>query len=382
MGLKIDNTAGERVIDPYNHKDRFLKKRDNLSDFPDGSKDIIRRFLYDMSMGRNVSGNKGARSYTRLNTLRSRLKRVAQFLARYYNTTLHEATEDQIVDLFMKLRTGEIKKTDGGLYKAVADYAKIYKSFWHWYMKTQKKTGKLLPDITEDLDTSREKAKFNYFTIEQLKLLADNSKYEYKVMMYFLFDTGIRAPTEFLNVKRKDLIYDQNRRTYSLNIRDETSKTFGRKIKLLLSSQILKTYIEHNNFEPDDFIFQKTAPAINKTLRKKGRDLLKLDNLTMYDFRHSSACYWVNRYPTESALKYRFGWKRSNMIHYYTEFMGMKDNISEEDLIDADEKHAMQKQMEEQQQRLLLMEEQLKQIQALTLKEAMKEANERLKQTQ
>jgi N-acetyl-beta-hexosaminidase len=52
----------------------------------------------------------------------------------------------------------------------------------------------------------------------------------------------------------------------------------------------------------------------------------------MYDFRHISCCYWLPRYKSESALKYRFGWKKSDKIHYYSELLGMKDTIQEEDL--------------------------------------------------
>ena len=53
----------------------------------------------------------------------------------------------------------------------------------------------------------------------------------------------------------------------------------------------------------------------------------------MYDFRHCSCCYWLPRYKSESALKFRFGWKKSDKIHYYSEMLGMRDTISEEDLL-------------------------------------------------
>jgi len=59
----------------------------------------------------------------------------------------------------------------------------------------------------------------------------------------------------------------------------------------------------------------------------------KYSELTLYDFRHISCCYWLPRYKSESALKYRFGWKKSDKIHYYSEMLGMKDTISEEDLL-------------------------------------------------
>ena len=58
-----------------------------------------------------------------------------------------------------------------------------------------------------------------------------------------------------------------------------------------------------------------------------------ISNLTMYDFRHCSCCYWLPRYKSESALKYRFGWKKSDKIHYYSELLGMKDTIREEDML-------------------------------------------------
>jgi hypothetical protein len=59
----------------------------------------------------------------------------------------------------------------------------------------------------------------------------------------------------------------------------------------------------------------------------------KYSDLTMYDFRHMASCYWLPRYKSESALKYRFGWKKSDKIHYYSELLGMKDTISEEDML-------------------------------------------------
>jgi integrase len=35
-----------------------------------------------------------------------------------------------------------------------------------------------------------------------------------------------------------------------------------------------------------------------------------------YDFRHSAACYWRNRYKSVNAYMYRFGWKEMKMVHY------------------------------------------------------------------
>ena len=92
-------------------------------------------------------------------------------------------------------------------------------------------------------------------------------------------------------------------------------------------------------------------------------------NLTMYDFRHVSCCYWLPRYKSESALKYRFGLKKSDKIHYYSELLGMKDTISEEDLLIDVTKTEIEKRLNQSekdkelmQERINSMEEQMKEI--------------------
>jgi len=77
----------------------------------------------------------------------------------------------------------------------------------------------------------------------------------------------------------------------------------------------------------------------------------------MYDIRHCSCCYWLPRYKSESALKYRFGWKNSDMIHYYTEFLNMKDTIAKEDLtIDVNVSELQQTLSDERKERNILQD--------------------------
>jgi hypothetical protein len=89
-------------------------------------------------------------------------------------------------------------------------------------------------------------------------------------------------------------------------------------------------------------LFTTSPAATNKYLKRLGKRVLgdeksqagaSYANLTMYDFRHNSCCYWLPRYKSESALKYRFGWKESDKIHYYSELLGMSDTISENDML-------------------------------------------------
>ena len=80
----------------------------------------------------------------------------------------------------------------------------------------------------------------------------------------------------------------------------------------------------------------------------------------MYDFRHNSCCYWLPRYKSESALKYRFGWKKSEKIHYYSELLGMKDTISEEDMFTDITKTEIQRDLENSKKQNLILQERLK----------------------
>jgi len=332
-------------FDPHKNKERWEKwksqNHSGISGISEYNSEIILKYLNDMELGINISitNKKGSRSPTRLNSLKNRMVLLAKhFEKRYDLDKITNISEEQLIGFFTKMRSGEIRKANNGIYKSVRDYAKILKAFWHWYQKSSKKQGMEISDITVDLDTSGTKPEWVYLKEEQVKKLCENANYEYRVLIMFLLDTGIRAPTELINVKVGDL-YNSYKELY---IRDEISKTFGRKIKLMLCSDLLREYIESKGLQKDNYLFQMNPKVINRYLKRLGKKVFgdkkslagqKYSELTMYDFRHISCCYWLPRYKSESALKYRFGWKKSDKIHYYSELLGMKDTISEEDLL-------------------------------------------------
>ena len=333
-------------IDIYNHKQRYLnwKEKTENSDIEGISKensDLIKKYIFDMERGLNVSikSPKGSRSYIRLNNLKQRLYFLArEFEEKYSLNSFSKITEEQLFHFFNSMRTGEIRRKDGEIYQSVSDYIKVFKAFWHWNIKVNKKNGNEIIDITNDLDTSFSKPKWVYLDEIQIKKLCDNAKYEYKALIMFLYDSGIRAPTELINIRVSDLYNDCK----ELNIRDEISKTFGRRIKLIISSELVKDYIKTKGLKLEDQLFPISPQVVNKYLQRLAKRVLgedlsgagkKYTALTMYDFRHCSCCYWLPRYKSESALKYRFGWKKSDKIHYYSELLGMKDTISEDDLL-------------------------------------------------
>ena len=179
-----------------------------------------------------------------------------------------------------------------------------------------------------------------------------------------------------MNIKVSDLFNDCK----ELNIRDEISKTFGRKIKLLLCADMLREYIKNMNLSHDSYLFNINPTSVNKYLKRLAFKLFganfseagaKYSEISMYDFRHVSCCYWLPRYKSESALKYRFGWKKSDKIHYYSELLGMKDTIAEEDMLVDTTKTEIEKRLAKSEKKNEMLEDELRQM-----KEQMKKVNE------
>jgi len=368
-------------IDPYNHKEKYLawkeKAREGIPNISRKNSELILDYLFDMEQGLNVasSSKKGARSYIRLNNIKQRLIFLTkQFEAKYNLTDITQISERNLHEFFTGMKNGTIARLDGETYKSPVDYVKVFKAFWHWYMKVNRKKGVEVQDITLDLDTSNDKPEWVYLTEEQVKRLSDNALFDYKILIMFLYDSGIRAPTELLNIKVSDF-YNNFR---ELNIREEISKTFGRKIKLLICPSLVKEYVQNYNLKPDEYLFTKEPKVMNQYLKRLARRILgdgispagqKYSELTLYDFRHCSCCYWLPRYKSESALKFRFGWKKSEKIHYYSEMLGMRDTISEEDLLTDLTKTEIEKRLVKSEnekdvlnERVQVLEEQMKQI--------------------
>ncbi|MBT3577189.1 tyrosine-type recombinase/integrase [archaeon] len=356
-------------VDPQKNKQRYFnwieKIKGRIPDISKASSDIILKYILDMERGLNISKSsiKGARSYARLNNIRQRMVFIVkEFEERFNIKDIRVISEEQIFVFFNDMRNGKIQKKQGGIYKSVADYVKVFKSFWHWHIKVEKKKGSKIIDIAEDLDTSREKPKWVYLTEEQIKQLCDNAKYNYRMIIMFLYDSGVRSPSELINIKTSDFHKDFK----EVEVRDEISKTFGRRIKLMFCSSMIKEYIKIMGIGPDDRVFDIKPTSVNKYLQRLAKKVLgdkmslagkKYSELTMYHFRHCSCCYWLPRYKSESSLKYRFGWKESDKIHYYSEFLGMVDTISEEDmLVDVTKTEIEQRLLKSENEKEVLLE--------------------------
>ncbi len=369
-------------FDPHGHERSYRgwkAKGMPLEGVTEANAALIRQYLEDMEIGANVGpgSKRGARGWARLRNVKSKLQSMTlemQESMHMYSWADLEDKERDLLLLVQRIREGRVRsrRQPGEVLTAAGNFVKALKSFWHWYQRVQRKQGRDVKDVTIDMDGRDAKPKFNYFTIDDLKKLYDAAKPDYRVLMMFLFDTGIRAPTELMNVRVNDLEWSSKNKIYTLSIREETSKTFGRRIKLMLCSDLLRAHIELRNLKPTDYIFTKTPQRVNQYLKRLAYKTIGIgtkvnngeydikDGLTLYDFRHSSACYWLIRYKSESALKYRFGWKKSDMIHYYTELLGMHDTIQEDDLYVDVTKTELEQQISQKGKDIELLQEQLK----------------------
>jgi len=334
--------------DPYDSKEKWDKwisspiKSEGVSDY---NFKLILTFLKDFEQGKNIfsSSIKGERSPIRLMSLKSRL----MFFGRQFkNKKFNLLTKDDVHKLFTDMRSGKLKKENGKRYSSAGTYVKDFKTFWNWLLKTRK----VSENITQELSRRDEKPSWVYLTEEQFKTLANQSSPQYRALIWLMYDTGMRV-TEAYSLKVGDFSNDFTK----LTIREETSKNeCGRTISLKLCSALIKDYVQFNQLKKEDFLLQKKPPAFNKYLKSLSKKLFgegishpkakeTYNNLTLYDIRHNASCYWLKRYQNHSALMYRMGWTSESLIKYYSEFLGMSDQISDEDMITGEDKTKLQK---------------------------------------
>lgn len=302
---------------------------------------LLIEFLKDMELGLNTTKNyKGKRSPGTLLNLASH----NVFFAKISKKSFLKLTKKDLHNLENEISQGKILKKNNEQFISFGNYIKDFKVFWHWLQRT----GKVQEDITEDISTKTDKPAWVYLTEEQAKNFFNKLIFDYRVLAWFMYDSGMRV-TEAHSIQIKHFAKDFKQVT----IPDEASKTFGRTIELKLCSELLKEYVKTYNLQPEDFLIKKKLPAINKYLKENCEKMFDPDekglvsnpkskgkycNFTLYDIRHNSSCFWLNRYPTHKGLMYRFGWKRADKIDYYSGFLGVKDEIMDVDMVLAEDK--------------------------------------------
>ena len=317
-------------VDPYHHRERWeaWRRRNckGIKRIQKENSDLILSFLFDMELGRNVSptSKKGARSHIRLNSLKCKML----FLARHFNKPLSDMTEDEVMRFFYDLRSGKIRRPDGETYIGVSDIVKDFKTFWNWLLRTNRTKKNIITYLSR---SDGIKPAWVYLTEKQFYEVLKKVDSHIAPLILFMYDSGMRV-TEANSIRVRDFSDDFQK----LNISQEISKTFGRKITLSFSIEAIKKFVKQQNLTSNDRLFIVCPAALNKQLRKAARAVFgnalspareEYRKLTLYDLRHNAACYWAQRYPTMRGLMYRFGWKREEQASYYHEFLGFRDEI-------------------------------------------------------
>lgn len=389
MAGVIINKFGEVEIDPYDSKGKHEKWLESISantpnpdylsfkEISPQASEYITKYVLDLHNGKNLARGtrKGRRSYNHLSNTRMRLNNIIRIIETRYKKHLFQLTENDILFVFNSMRDGTLLNKNGTPHLCVSSYAKAFRAFWRWIVRVKKIEDELIADITDSLDTSADrKPKWHYFTIQDVEKMGDQAKsIYYKALVYFLFDSGVRSPKELMNVRAMDITPVPNTEYLFLNVRSETSKTFGRKIKLMICSDILKKYIKQYKRKGADFLFPHTYVVTHRVVARMAYDALGVgekykisrskilirNGVRLYDFRHNSVCHYLPIYKSENQMKYRYGWKSAEMIHYYSEYLGMKDTITDDDMLIDTTKSEIQQQLQKEQNKVAILQEQM-----------------------
>ena len=200
----------------YNHNERWNRwfSQANASGVKGVSSEnavTILSYLRDMEVGVNVGvgSHKGPRTTARLNTLRSRMIFFARIFQDEYGVNdLTMLTEEVVFRFFADMHNGTLRSVKGKTLESTNTHVKLFKAFWHWHQKINRKKGVMVPDITFDLGSYPKKPLWVYLDEEKIQQLCSAARFDYRVLFSFMLDSGIRPGGELLNTTVSDLTAD------------------------------------------------------------------------------------------------------------------------------------------------------------------------------
>jgi integrase len=345
--------------DVFNHGAGWLAFKEQLTPLyieggltKENSKLYI-QYLLDMEKGVNISKSsiKGCRDIKTLNRLRSKVRGVFKLLQNEGIKDISKATEKQLTDFFHKW---QVEKNHS------VDYAKRFKAFWHWWMTKNRREGKEIKDITEDVSTASGNStgsSFVWLTKEEFEKFRKYFDEDKQTILLFCFDTIIRAPTELMSVKVEN-IFEKGEEVW-VEIPDDISKTVGRKFNLVYAGKPVIDYIKRHNKKQGDYLFEFSSSMLNQEMQKIAKQLWDgkkseggefYKNITLYDLRHSGAIHFRMLFQKTGQsldlLRERGGWSDFKMINYYTKRLGLDGHIQKEKLLLQEDKTKMEEELE------------------------------------
>jgi len=264
---------------------------------PDISKENSKLFLeyiLDMEIGMNISRKnqkKGGRSEGRLNYIRRKLKQVMQYFEKLGINPITNITEKQAIEWNNALNRGMIKRIDGKEYGAPSEFIVTFKAFWNWYIKSRRKLGVEVKDLTEDLDLKKKENTFVYLSKDQvfndIAPALNKINPGYGILVRFLFDSITRFPTEASSLQ-EEFIGEKEGEVW-ISIPKEISKTFGRDFNLLYCGEALLQYLKEKKKEK------------NKKDDKRVKD--RTDGYVFSFLKNQNGVYKFNTILKETVIK-------------------------------------------------------------------------------
>jgi integrase len=298
-----------------------------------------------MENGNNVGGRKkGGRSPKTLNRLRSKIKSILVGLQKEGIADISKVKGEQINEYFKKWnKAGH-----------TLDYATRFQAFWNWWIKYNRKKGKLIPDICMELEKGKKNStNFVYIEKEDFDKFRKYFNEEKQLLLMFCFDSIIRSPGELSGLKVENIKLEKNGEVW-VNIPEEISKTFGRKFNLVFCGEQIMQYIK--NKKPEDPLFVFSSPMLNEEMQKIAKQIFGerkseggeyFKNITLYDLRHSGAIYFRKVFQKTGqsldSLRHRGGWTDFNMVNYYTRFLGLTGHVDKEKTLLQEDKSEIEK---------------------------------------
>lgn len=291
---------------------------------------------------------------------------------------LDELTPRDLKKIYDDLEEGRITRKNGKPYARATRmdfYNRIFKSDFGKFMGWKEDAQEIMT-----LE-KRDDAPVKFFRKPALdKLLTATHSLKYRALYAVLYDTGLRIG-EALNIRKSDIQkqYDKVKKQdyYRVTIRAANTKSKrDRHISLWMdeANEILEAYLSSSQ---DDLLFPMGYAAIKKHLSVTARALgLTTEpdkkNLSLHDFRRSSATYWLERGLRIDSIKARLGHKPSSVvIDKYVSYLGLDDEMMVKEV-----RVSSYRDLEEQNRKLqedvrIMREEQAKDYQRMRRIEAM-----------
>jgi integrase len=235
-------------------------------------------------------------------------------LTNLMETDFLKADKQDIIQLMNKINNSEYKEW------TKRDFKVVIKRFYRWIREKEGKKysrgeyPKEVKWINTGKKNHNKKLPNQLFTIEDIKILANNAKnLRDRCLIFLLYETGARIG-EIMNIQIKDIEFDKYGALITL-----FGKTGARKIRVIASSPAISSWLmEHPARENQDSlllcgIWSKkrgddiSYNTINKMLREAKKTAGIKKPVNPHHFRHSRATELAKKL-TESQLCTYMGW--------------------------------------------------------------------------